>query len=64
LRPLASIIGDDASTSVRGGDLLALAPESPMARSVEREDCAESGGDCFCCEARRRLWGGKLSLGL
>lgn len=35
-----------------------------MLRSVDREDCAESGGDCFCCEARRRLWGGKPSLGL
>jgi hypothetical protein len=41
---------------------LEAAPESPMLRSVERDDCADRAGDFVCCEARRRLCGVEASL--
>jgi hypothetical protein len=56
------MVGDDASRSSREGACLGDAPESPMFRSVEREDCADSAGDFVCCEVRRRFCGAKANL--
>jgi hypothetical protein len=39
-----------------------LPSESPMVRRVERDDCAESGGDLRLGEAPCRPWGAEASL--
>lgn len=39
------MVGEDASASARAPEAFAFASESLMLRSVERELCAERGGD-------------------